>query len=84
MLKVPDDEPRPPLHAAAKEGNLSELERLLKARELIEKKLFPTADVPHRVLAFASSEHKKLARFLEARGFSQRDIRVALDAVIAP
>lgn len=57
---------------------------LLKAHELIEKKLFPTADVPHRVLAFAGPEHKKLARFLEARGFSQRDIRVALDAVIAP
>ena len=56
---------------------------LLKAHELIEKKLFPTADVPHRVLAFAGPEHKKLARFLEARGFSQRDIRVALDAVIA-
>ena len=57
---------------------------LLKARELIEKKLFLTEDVPHRVLAFAGPEHKKLARFLEARGFSQRDIRVALDAVIAP
>ena len=57
---------------------------LNKARELIEKKLFSTADVPHRVLAFAGPEHKKIARFLEARGFSQRDIRVALDAVIAP
>ena len=57
---------------------------LHKARELIEKKLFPTADVPHRALAFAGPEHKKLARFLEARGFSQREIRVALDAVITP
>ena len=57
---------------------------LHKARELIEKKLSPSADAPHRVLAFAGPEHKKLARFLEARGFSQRDISVALDAVIAP
>ena len=57
---------------------------LNKARELIEKKLFPTGDVPHRVLAFAGPEHKKMARFLEARGFSQRDIRVALEDVIAP
>ena len=57
---------------------------LHKARELIEKKLSPPADAPHRVLAFAGPEHKKLARFLEARGFSQREIRVALDAVITP
>ena len=57
---------------------------LQKARELIEKKLFPPADVPHQVLAFAGPEHKKLARFLEARGFSQREIRVALDGVITP
>ena len=55
---------------------------LLKARELIEKKMFLKEGLPHRV-AFAGPEHKKLARFLEARGFSQRDIRVALDAVIA-
>ena len=57
---------------------------LHKARELIEKKLFSPADVPHRVLAFAGPEHKKLERFLEARGFSQREIRVALEAVITP
>lgn len=57
---------------------------LHKARELIEKKLSPPADAPHRVLAFAGPEHKKLARFLEARGFSQREIRVALDAVVTP
>ena len=57
---------------------------LHKARELIEKKLFSPADVPHRVLAFAGPELKKLARFLEARGFSQREIRVALEAVITP
>ena len=57
---------------------------LHKARELIEKKLFPTTDAHHRALAFAGPEHKKLARFLEARGFSQREIRVALDAVIIP
>ena len=56
---------------------------LLKARELIEKKMFLKEGLPHRVLVFAGPEHKKLARFLEARGFSQRDIRVALDAVIA-
>ena len=56
---------------------------LLKARELIEKKMFLKEGLPHRVLVFAGPEHKKLARFLEARGFSQRDIRGALDAVIA-
>ena len=56
---------------------------LLKARELIEKKMFLKEGLPHRILVFAGPEHKKLARFLEARGFSQRDIRVALDAVIA-
>ena len=56
---------------------------LLKARELIEKKMFLKEGLPHRVLVFAGPEHKKLARFLETRGFSQRDIRVALDAVIA-
>ena len=55
-----------------------------KARELIEKKMVLKEGFPHRVLVFAGPEHKKLARFLEARGFSQRDIRVALDAVIAP
>ena len=57
---------------------------LQKARELIEKKLFPRAGVPQRVLAFAGPEHKKLARFLEARGFSQREIMAALDAVVTP
>ena len=57
---------------------------LLKARELIEKKMLLKEGLPHRVFVFAGPEHKKLARFLEARGFSQRDIRVALDAVIAP
>ena len=57
---------------------------LQKARELIEKRLISPAGARRRVLAYAGPEHKKLARFLEARGFSQRDIRVALDAVIAP
>ena len=57
---------------------------LQKARELVEKKLISPAGARRRVLAYAGLEHKKLARFLEARGFSQRDIRVALDAVIAP
>ena len=57
---------------------------LQKARELIEKRLIPPAGARRRVLACAGPEHRKLARFLEARGFSKRDIRVALDAVIAP
>ena len=57
---------------------------LQKARELVEKKLISPAVTRRRDLAYAGLEHKKLARFLEARGFSQRDIRVALDAVIAP
>ena len=57
---------------------------LHKPPELIEKRLFPPADAPHRVLAFAGPEHKKLARFLEARGFSQREIRAALDVVVTP
>ena len=56
---------------------------LQKARELIEKKMISRAGARRRVLAYAGPEHKKLARFLEARGFSQRDIRVALDDVIA-
>ncbi|MAJ55038.1 MAG: hypothetical protein CBC67_03295 [Gammaproteobacteria bacterium TMED107] len=57
---------------------------LQKARELIEKRLIPTTGARRRVLAYAGPEHRKLARFLEARGFSQRDIKFALDVVIAP
>ena len=57
---------------------------LQKARELIEKRLIPPTGARRRVLAYAGPEHRKLARFLEARGFSQRDIKFALDVVIAP
>ena len=42
---------------------------LLKARELIEKKLFLTEDVPHRVLAFAGPEHKNWHVSLKQGGF---------------
>ena len=57
---------------------------LKKARELIEKRLISPTGARRRALAYAGPEHRKLARFLEARGFSQRDIKFALDAVIAP
>ena len=40
-----------------------------KARELIEKKLFLTEDVPHRVLAFAGPEHKNWHVSLKQGGF---------------
>ena len=56
---------------------------LHSARELVEKRLSTSEDGSYQEISFASPQHKKLTRFLEARGFAQRDIRAALEGIIA-